>query len=183
MKRYDNDIAVAGIFTFVLLFLLSALIFLFIGYGIDRITAIAAKMFISTAAASQLRYDTVNLMLLAFRAEPIILFISIGINLITNELRVQSGMADVGTMIIASVEMITMTLIIIVFTLFGGYGLDQVTGFVNHQIVTNPDLDLFAAVQYIAPGFYGIMFLILCGIVVQFVMTCVKTVDYTGYSS
>jgi len=176
----NNDDAAAGIFTFVVLFFLSAVLFTLVGFGVDRFTLISSTMFAGTPA-SQMRFDTVNLMLLAFRMEPIILFFAIGINYWVTELRQYSGMADVGTMIIAAVEMITMTLVLVAFALFGGYGLDTLVHVMNNFVIDNPDLSLFAAVQYISPLFYGVMLLILIGVIVQFVMTCVRTVDYTHY--
>lgn len=185
MNKYSgfcNDDAAAGLFTFVTLFFLAAFLFLLIGFGVDRFTLISSTMFYGSHA-SQMRFDVVNLELLAFRAEPIILLLSLGINYWVGELRQFSGMVDIGTMIIATVEMITMTLIIVAFTLFGGYGLDTLIDFVNNFTVANPDLALFAAVQYIAPVFYGAMMLILFGVILQFIMTCVKTVDYSTYAS
>lgn len=181
MKHSTNsEDAAAGVFTYVLLFFMAALLFIVIGFGIDRFTLIASTMFYNLPA-SQMRFDVVNLMLLVFRAEPVILFVCIGINYWVCELRQFSGMVDVGTMILAVVEMITLTLVVVAFTLFGGYGLDTLVNFVNNFTVLNPDLSLFAAVQYIAPVFYGTMFLILLGVVIQFVMTCVQTVDFSQY--
>jgi len=177
--KHDNEEGVAGLFTLVLVFLLASLMFIIIGFGIDRFTLISQTMFAGTAA-SQMRFDTINIMITAFRLEPFILLIAIGINYWIGEMRQYTGMADVGTMIIACVEMITMTLILIAFTLFGGFALDTVVGYVNKaQLLGSPDLDLFIAVQYITPVFCGIMFLILVGIIIQFIMTCVKTSDYT----
>jgi hypothetical protein len=179
MKSIDDN-AAAGIFTFVLLFLVCSVVYLAIGFGTDKITAIGAKMFIDTAA-SQMRFSITNWELQVFRAEPLIMFLSIGINYWVSELRQFSGMADTSTMIVASVEMITLTLVIIVFTLYGGYGLDTLVNIINHNTVVSPDLALFGAVQYISPLFYIVMFLILIGVVVQFVMTCVRTIDFQQY--
>lgn len=180
--KHDNEEAAAGLFTLVLVFLLSSILFVVIGFGIDKFTAMSSVMF-SGAAASQMRFETVKYMLTVFRIEPFILLLGIGINYWIVEMRQYTGMADVQTMVIAAVEMITMTLILIAFTLFGGSGIDMMTNWVNNFPVTNPDLSLFMAVQYIAPLFYGIMFLVLIGVLVQFIMTCVQTVDYTqtGY--
>ena len=180
--KYSDEDAAAGIFTLILVFLLASIMFIVIGYGIDRFTLLASSMF-TNSVASQARFDTVNYMLLVFRAEPFILLFGIGYNYWVSEMRQFTGMADVGTMIVAATEMITMTLVLIAFTLFGGYGMDTVVNFVNNYAFANPDVSLFAAVQYIAPMFYGAMFLILIGVLVQFIMTCVRTVDYTqqGY--
>ena len=176
--KHDNDEAAVGIFTLVLVFLLASVLFIVIGYGIDRFTLLSSAMFTGTAA-TQMRFDTVGIMIAAFRVEPFILLIGIGMNYWLAEMRQQTGMADVGTMIMAAVEMITMTLILIAFTLFGGYGIDMVVNFANNYAVATPDLSLFMAVQYISPMFYGIMFLILVGVIVQFIMTCYKSVDYS----
>lgn len=176
--KYSDEDAAAGIFTLILVFLLASILFIVIGYGIDRFTVLASSMFTNTVAA-QARFDTVNIMLLVFRAEPFVLLFGIGYNYWVGEMRQFTAMADVGTMIVAAAEMITMTLVLIAFTLFGGYGLDMVTNFVNNYSFSGADPSLFMAVQYIAPMFYGAMFLILIGVLVQFVMTCVRTIDYT----
>jgi hypothetical protein len=176
--KYSNDEAAAGIFTLVVVFLLASLMFILIGFGIDRFTLMAERMF-TNAPASQMRFDVVNLMLLVFRLEPIILLICVGINYLVAEMRQNTGMADVSTMIIGAAEMIIMTLVLIAFALFGGSAVDSVVQFVNNFTVVSPDLEQFGAVQYIAPVFYGVMFLALLGVMVQFVMLCVQTVDYS----
>ena len=150
MARYDNEEAAASLFTFVLLFFLCAILFIMVGFGVDKITAISSSMF-TGIGDSQLRYETANVMLLAFRVEPIIMLFGLMINNWVSTLRVNTGMADTGTMIIAGAEMITMTLIMVVFTLFGGYALDNLVNFINKFTVANPDLGMYAAVQYITP--------------------------------
>ena len=174
--KHHNEEAAASLFTFVLLFFLCAILFIMVGFGVDKITMISANMF-TGIGDSQLRYETANVMILAFRVEPIIMLLGLMINNWVSTLRVNTGMADTGTMIIAGAEMITMSLIMIVFTLFGGYALDNLVNFINKFTVITPDLSLYSAVQYITPCFYGIMFLILMGIIIQFIMTCVRTVD------
>ena len=181
-KHHHNEDAAAGIFTFVLLFLLCGILFLIIGFGVDKVTMLASNLY-TGVGESQLRYEIANLMLVVFRAEPILVLILIGVNFWVSELRVNSGMADTGTMVIAAAEMITMTFIILMFTLYGGYALDTLVTFVNSYTVINPDVSLYSAVQYISPSFYGIMFLILIGVIVQFAMTCVRTVDYNTYNT
>lgn len=177
--KFDNETAAAGIFILVVTFFLAALLFILIGFGIDRITLMSARMFDGTAAA-QLRFDVVNLQLMAFRVEPFILFIGLGFNHWVGEMRQYTGMADVGTMFYAAAEMIIITLTIIVLTLYGGFGIDTVVNFVNHWVIANPDLDMFLAVQYIDPVFYGITVLAIVGVIAQFLMTCVQTVDYSS---
>jgi hypothetical protein len=179
---HTNEDAAAGIFTFVLLFFLCGILFIVVGFGVDKITALASTMY-TGINESQLRFETANWMLLVFRAEPLIFLILIGYNFWVSEMRQNSGMADTGTMIIAVAEVITMTFIIIMFTLFGGSALDTVVQFVNTFPVTNPDISLYSAVQYISVCFYGIMFLVLVGILAQFGMTCVRTVDYNTYNT
>jgi hypothetical protein len=179
---HKSEDAAASIFTFVLLFLLCAILFLMIGFGVDKITLVASNMF-TGVGESQLRLDTFNVMILVFRIEPIIMLMSIGLNYWVSTLRINSSMADTSTMIIASAEMITMTFILIVFELFGGSALDNLVNFINKFPITNPDISLFAASQYISVCFYGLMFLILVGVVVQYVVTCVKTVDFSAYNT
>jgi len=180
--KHHNEEAAASLFTFVLLFFLCAILFIMVGFGVDKITMISANMF-TGIGDSQLRYETANVMILAFRVEPIIMLLGLMINNWVSTLRVNTGMAETGTMIIAGAEMITMSLIMIVFTLFGGYALDNLVNFINKFTVITPDLSLYSAVQYITPCFYGIMFLIMMGIIVQFIMTCVRTVDYNVYNT
>lgn len=176
--KYSNDEAAAGIFTLIVVFLLASLMFILIGFGIDRFTLMSERMF-TGSPVSQMRFDVVNLMLLVFRLEPIILLILIGINYLVAEMRQNTGMADVSTMIVGAAEMIIMTLVLIAFTLFGGSAVDAVVQFVNNYTVASPDLELYGAIQYIAPVFYGVMFLALLGVLVQFVMLCVQTVDFS----
>jgi hypothetical protein len=180
---YTNDDAAAGIFTFVLLFILCGILFLMIGYGVDRIILLAMSLFADGTFASQYRFDTVNLMLEIFRIEPLIVLFGIGINFWVSEGRLNSGMADTGTMIIAAAELLTMTLILVVFCLYGGYAFDSLVYYINHTTFPSPDLSMFGAVQYISPVFYGMMLLILIGVVVQFLMTCVRVVDYNQYQT
>jgi hypothetical protein len=179
---HKSEDAAASIFTFVLLFLLCAILFLMIGFGVDKITLIASNMF-TGVGESQLRFETFNVMILVFRIEPIIMLMSIGLNYWVSTLRINSSMADTSTMIIAAAEMITMTFILIVFEIFGGSALDNLVNFINKFPIANPDVSLFAAVQYIEVCYFGILFLILIGVIVQFVVTCIKTVDYSAYNT
>jgi len=180
---YTNDDGAAGIFTFVLLFILSGILFIMIGFGIDKLVMLAISMFSSGVGMSQYRFDAVNVMLIIFRIEPLIVLFGIGLNFWVSEGRLNSGMADTGTMIIAATELLTMTLILTMFCLYGGAGLDTLVNYINHTTVVNPDLSLFGAVQYISPVFYGMLVLILIGVIVQFIMTCVRVVDYNTYQT
>ena len=181
-KHHHNEDAAAGIFTFVLLFLLCGILFLMIGFGVDKVTMLASNLY-TGVGESQLRFETVNWMLVVFRAEPVIMLVLMGINFWVSELRVNSGMASTGVMIIAAAELITMTFVILVFTLYGGYALDTLVTFVNTFPISNPDTSLYAAVQYISVSYYGLCFLILIGVIVQFAMTCVRDVTYNEYNT
>lgn len=181
-KHHHNEDAAAGVFTYTLLFLLCGILFLMIGFGVDKVTMLASNLY-TGVGESQLRFETVNWMLVVFRAEPVIMLILMGINYWVSELRVNSGMTDTGTMIIASAEMITMTFVLITFTLYGGYAIDTLVTFINTFPIANPDTSLYAAVQYISVSYYGLCFLILIGVIVQFAMTCVRTVDYNTYNN
>ena len=181
-NRHRNEDAAAGVFTYVLLVFLCGILFLVIGFGIDKVTALASTMY-TGVGESELRFSTVNWMLLVWRVEPLLVLILVGFNYWVSELRTNSNMADTGTMIIAAAEVVTMTFIIIMLTLFCGGALDTVVNFVNTFPISSPDTSLYAAVQYISVTYYGVMFLVLLGVIVQFAMTCVQTVDYNTYNT
>jgi hypothetical protein len=143
---------------------------------------VAIKMFTGTGT-SQMRFDIVNLQLLVFRAEPLILLIGLGINHWVNALREYSGAVSLGSLLMGAVEMIMLTVVMIALTLFGGAGIDMVMNAANGMTIVGATSELYGAVQYIAPVFYGFMLLILLGIVIQFVVMCVQTVDYSQMRS
>lgn len=75
--------------------------------------------------------------------------------------------------------MIILTLVLMMFNLFGGMALDTVIQFVN-MWQFNVLEDMTFVIQYLGVIFYGFMFLLTIAVVVQFVVLCVQTVDYTG---
>jgi hypothetical protein len=76
-----------------------------------------------------------------------------------------------------------LTVVMITFTLFGGAGIDLIMSTANAQQILGATSELYSAIQYTAPVFYGFMLLILLGIVIQFIVTCVQTVDYSQMRS
>lgn len=173
-----EEASAGGIITLITLFLVGGLLFVCCGFAIDKITEIIQMMY-ATQAASQLRYDIVTYQIMTFRVEPIILLIGGGINHFVNSLRETSGSIAMGTVVIGAFEMISLTLVMIACTMFGGAAIDTVIGVVSAwQIGGNPS-DLFYAVEFVGPVFYGIMLLITLGLVVQYLILCVQTVDYS----
>lgn len=179
-KHYPNDDAsVAGVFTLISVFLLSGILFVLIGYGVDKVIFANTSIFGSGIAFSQMRFDTVNLQVMIFRAEPVILLVGLGINYWINALRQFTGAISLGVLLTGAIEMIFETLILIALTMYGGLGLDMVMQTINAWEVTGAS-ELYAAVQYTGPIFYGIMFLLSIAAVVLFFILCIQTVDYTN---
>lgn len=176
--RTDNSEAAGGIITLMFCFLLAGILFVLIGFGIDRLTLMASKMFVGMAA-SQMRYDVFAIQLMIFRLEPFILLLGIGINYWVNQIRVVSGIVELGTLLMGAGEMIVLTLVLMMFNLFGGYAIDFIIQFVNgwHFVVQE---DMTFVIQYLGIVYYGMMMLLTIAVVVQFVVLCVQTVDYTG---
>jgi len=182
MKKLDDSGSAGGIVILIGMFLLAGILFISVGFAIDRLTLIASKMFVDTAS-SQMRFDTVNLQLMVFRAEPFILLIFAGINYWVTEIRQFSGTIPVGTMLMNCGEMIILSLVLVAFTLFGGYGIDLAVQFANGWAVAGVDLDLTGVVQYGGPLFYGFMFILTIGVVIQFCISCVQLTDYSRSTS
>lgn len=181
--RFDNEEAsVGGIFTFIAVFLIAGFLFIANGYAVDQIILTNINMFGTGTGFSQMRFDVVQLQILAFRAEPIILLLGLGINYWVNSLRRFSGDISLGVVMAGAIEMIFSTLIIMALTLFGGMGLDAVIGYVNTANFPGASgvLGMFSAVQYVAPAFYGIMALLTVGTIILFFVLCVQTTDYTN---
>jgi hypothetical protein len=174
----NDEASAGGILTLVTVFLLAGILFLLIGFSVDRIVLVALKMFAGTGS-SQLRFDMVNLQLVIFRAEPFVLLIGLGINHWVNALREYSGAVSLGTLLYGAVEMIMLTVVMIALTLFGGAAIDMIIGTTTAHAIAGATTELYSAVQYIAPVFYGFMLLITLGIVIQFLVQCVQTVDYS----
>jgi len=173
-----NDDAAGGIITLFFAFLLAGVLFVIIGFGIDRLTLLANRAFTGTAM-SQLRFDVFAIQLIVFRAEPFILLIGIGINYWVNQIRMVSGAVELGTILLGAAEMIVLTIVLMMFNLFGGMALDFVVSFVNgwnfHVLE-----DMYFVIQYLPNVFYGFMFLLTIAVVAQFIVLCVQTVDYAG---
>jgi hypothetical protein len=179
--RADNEEASAGgIITLIGVFLLCGILFVACGMAVDRITAADIKMFSGGIGYSYIRYEIVNLMILLFRAEPIVLLIGAGINYWTNSIRSFSGAISLGVVLQGGSEMIFSTLLLIVFTLFGGKGQDAVLKITESWVLPAGSSEFFAAVQYVPITFYGLMLLIAFFTVVLFVILCVQTVDYAN---
>jgi len=173
-----NDTAAGGLITLVFCFLLAGVLFITIGFGIDRLTLLTNKMFVG-AAASQMRFDIFILQLAIFRLEPFILLIGVGINYWVNQIRQISGQVMLGTLLMGAGEMIVLTIVLMMFTLFGGMGIDFVVNFVNNWNFQTME-DMFFLTQYLGIIFYSFMLLLTIAVVVQFIVLCVQTVDYAG---
>jgi hypothetical protein len=179
MKKVDNEEASAGgLLTLVTVFILAGILFLLIGFAVDKVIMVGLKLFSSTGD-SQMRFDMVNLQLLVFRAEPFVLLIGLGINHWVNALREYSGAVSLGSLLGGAAEMIMLTVVMITLTLFGGAGIDLVMNTTTPMAVVGAGTELYAAVQYVAPVFYGFMLLVTISIVIQFIVMCVQTVDYS----
>lgn len=176
--EHDNSEAAGGIITLIFCFFLAGILFVLIGFGIDRLTLLASRMFVDVAA-SQMRFDVFALQLVLFRVEPFILLIGVGINYWINQIRIQSGVVELGTLLMGAGEMIILTLVLMMFNLFGGYAIDFVIQFVNGwQFVVQEDMTF--VIQYLGVIYYGFMMLLTIAVVAQFVVLCFQTVDYTG---
>lgn len=179
MSRHKLDESGAGAtISLVAVFLLSCFLFIMIGYGIDRIIMASINM-APALASTQMRYDTIGVMITAFRFEPFIILVGVGINTWVVSNRTTSGEVDLGGMMWGAAEMILLTLGMIALTMFGGAAIETVVSVVNnvpYAVSTQPGL--YSAVGWIGPVFYGLCFLGLCGAIIQFLMQCVQTVDY-----
>lgn len=183
MKHFsDNSIAAGSTITLVSVFLLSCILFVLIGFGIDKVI-MASVNFQTIVASSQMRYDVIKVMLMAFEFEPFVILIGAGINVWVVSARSTSGESDLSGMLVAASEMLLLTLGVIALTTFGGLAIESVIGVMNNLVITSATQPgLYSAVIYIAPVFYGLCTLGLFGVIIQFLMTCVQTVDYsTGY--
>lgn len=175
--RYDNSDAAGAVITLVSVFLLSAILFLIIGYGVDRVVWINNAL--QGMPSSQLRYDTLSVMLMTFRFEPMVVLVGAGLNTWIASVRTFSGEVDLSGMLQGVAEMIILTLAVIALTMFGGIGIEFVINMVNTSpVLSGGDLMLYQAVQYVAPTFYGICFIGLLGAVIQFILQCVQVIDY-----
>lgn len=179
MKRFNNDEASAGgIVTLVAIFLLAGTVFVVNGFAIDQITmSINSGMFTATSA-TQMRYDVFNLMVMVFRFQPILILIALGINRLLSANMQFSEETPLSKLTIGVVEMMLLTVVIMAFTMFGGFALDSVVSIVTTLNFGNSTG--FAIIQFIPNLFYGIMFLALIGICIQFVLECVQVSDHSN---
>lgn len=180
MKRHDNEEAAGATLTLVSVFLLSCVLFILIGYGVDKIVAISIATQ-SIMPATQMRYDVIRLMLLVFRFEPLILLLGGGINVWVVSTKAMGGWAesDLAQMGIGAAELILLTLGMIALVMFGGGALETVVNVVNNvPFVSGENAELYSAVIYVGVLFYGLCFLGLVGAVVQYLILCVRSVDY-----
>lgn len=176
-SRYDNEEAAGAVLSIVATFILSAILFLIIGYGVDRVIQLSIAM--QGMPSSQMRYDVIRIMLTTFRFEPIIILVGVGINAWVASTRTLSGEVDLSNMLLGASEMIILTLVLIALTMFGGLGLEYVINIVNTSpILSSGNMLLYSAVQYIAPVFYGLVFLGLVGAIIQYILLCVQVVDF-----
>ena len=177
-RKWNEEASASGILTLVFVFMLCGILFVMIGFAIDRVVTTAIQGF-SMFPVSQMRVDILKIMIMIFRFEPFIIVISLGINHLINANRSTSGFSDLSTLAISAGEMIILTVVIIALTFFGGMGVEMVINIINTTPIGSPDLGLFSAIQYTLPVFYGMCVIGLMGSVIQFVVQCVSTVDYT----
>jgi hypothetical protein len=177
-NQYDNESAAGATISLVAVFLLSCILFILIGYGIDRIILTSINI-AASMPATQMRYDTIMNMIMVFRFEPFIIIIGAGINTWVVSTRSQSGDVDLGGLLGGAAEMLLLTVGMIALVMFGGAALESVVSVINNvPFVVTEQIGLYSMIMYIGPIFYGLCFLGLVGAVIQFVMLCVQTVDY-----
>jgi hypothetical protein len=87
---------------------------------------------------------------------------------------------DLGGMLGGAAEMLLLTLGMIALTMFGGAAIESVVSVANNlPFVVTGDFGLYSAVIYVGVVFYGICVLGLMGAIIQYMMLCVQTVDYS----
>lgn len=176
--KYSNDAAAGGLITLIFTFFLAGILFVVIGFGIDRLTLLVSKMFMDVAAA-QMRFDVFGFQIMVFRLEPFILLLGVGINYWINQIRQASGSVMLGTLLMGAGEMIVLTIVLMMFNLFGGGAIDFVVQFVNNwQFQVIQDMNFL--IQYLGIVFYAFMFLLTIAVVAQFIVLCFQTIDYAG---
>lgn len=180
--RRDTEEAAGATLTLVSVFLLSCILFILIGYGIDKVVQMSLVMQ-SSLPSTQMRYDVIQIMIMVFRFEPFVILIGAGINVWVASIRTTSGEVDLAAMLTAASEMLLLTLGVTALTMFGGMAIEGVIFVMNGLPLSSTfQPGLYSAVIYIAPVFYGLCVLGLMGAVIQFIIQCVQTVDYNpGY--
>lgn len=176
-KKWNEEASASGIMTLVFVFLLCGVLFVFMGYAIDRIVMTAINQF-STFPVSQMRIDTLKICIMIFRFEPFIIIFGLGINHLINANRSSSGFSDLSALTISAGEMIILTVVVLALMFYGGLGVEMVISTMNGTVIPNPDTSLYSAVQYVLPVFYGLCVIGLMGSIIQFLVQCSAAVDY-----
>jgi Na+/H+ antiporter NhaC len=73
-----------------------------------------------------------------------------------------------------------LTVVIMAITMFGGYAIDSVVSVMTATKLGGAASGGYELIQYIPNVFYGILFLILVGVCVQFILECVQVSDHTN---
>jgi hypothetical protein len=175
--KMDSESGAGGIITLMFVFLLSAIMFIIMSYGVDKITLLAQT--VMTTNASQMRYDSLNVQLILFRLEPVILLLSAGVNYWVTESRQMSGISDLGGMLLSAAEMILGTFTIMLLCYFGGSALDMVVGTMEGWSFI-PQADTYMVIQFLVPAFYAFCTLLIVSIIALFVVRSVQIVDYAA---
>ena len=181
MIAHSNDEAAGAVLTLVSVFLLSGILFVLIGYGIDKVILTSFNL-ATTMPSSQVRYDVVQLMLKVFQFEPILILLGVAINAWVSSIRTQSGDVNLSAMMVGAAELIIITLVVIGLVMFGGMAIESVITAMNHFVIGGGggQPGLFSAVQYSGMIFYGVCFLGLVGACIQYLILCVQTVDVSS---
>lgn len=182
ITNYPNDEASAsGIITIVAIFLLAGFLLIANGYVVDVILEIANTASFATAPATQMRYDIVQLQVMLFRFLPILVLISLGINRLLAANREFSEVAPLSSLSFGVVEMVFLEIVALVVTVFGGHAIDTVVSTMTSFTMGGSEgLRLMSGViQYTPNIFAGCMFLISCGIAIQFVLEAVQVADHS----
>lgn len=179
--KFDNeDASAAGIIALVGVFLLGGILFIANGYAIDMLTKMINTGIFATTAASQMRYDVVNLEAMVFRAMPIVVMLGLGLNQLVNANREFSDTAPLSTLAMGVAELIFSMVFLIGATLFGGYALDKVVATMTALNFGASTTGLYDLVQFIPNIVYGCLFLACIGANILFILQCVGIVDYAN---
>lgn len=184
-KKYmDNEEASAGgIFALVSIFLLAGFIFVVNGFVLDQLTGVANSGMFENVAASQLRYDVFNLMVMVFRFQPIMVLLALGLNQLMSSNMQFSEMTPLSKLAFGVIELEFITVIMMAVAMYGGYGLDAIVSTVSLMgLGTTGTVGTtgYTLIQYIPNVFYGVMILIIIGATIQFVLECVQVSDHTN---
>lgn len=184
-KKYmDNEEASAGgIFALVSIFLLAGFIFVVNGFVLDQLTGVANSGMFENVAASQLRYDVFNLMVMVFRFQPIMVLLALGLNQLMSSNMQFSEMTPLSKLAFGVIELEFITVIMMAVAMYGGYGLDTIVSSVSALglgATGTMGTTGYTLIQYIPNVFYGVMILIIIGATIQFVLECVQVSDHTN---